>query len=337
MAVLSDRSVAWLSGRVAQIAAEAVLIAASIVLYFGVRGLITTRIGVAYENAERIVGWEQAAGVFVEPRLQSALAEHSTLNEILGAIYIYGHWPVLLSTLLWVLIRHREAYRLFRNAMLISGMAGVVIFALFPVAPPRFLPTYGFVDTVAEQTPAYRVLQPPMFVNQYAAVPSLHLGWNLLMGIAVITLAGHRVLRWFGALMPLLMLAAIVLTGNHYLFDGLAGTVLALLALLVARAWQRRRRPPVDRARHTGGEPTRGGGAVSDQAFEPGQTMDPPLGSPVEAAPELGHGLEYDLAHEASAVGRAEPRRDSERGPIATATPDYDGDYSYDLAHDVPK
>jgi hypothetical protein len=219
--------------RVQAIASEAILIAAAIVLYFGVRGLIATRVDVAYQNAERVIAIERSAGVFVEPKLQAAVTVHSWIADTVSDIYIYGHWPVLLATLLWLLVRHREAYRTFRNAMLISGAVGLVIFAAFPVAPPRFMTAYGFVDTVTQETEAYRVLQPPAFVNQYAAVPSLHLGWNLLMGIAVASLAGHRIMRLFGWLMPVLMLAAIVLTANHYLFDGLAGGLIALLSLFV--------------------------------------------------------------------------------------------------------
>jgi hypothetical protein len=168
--------------------------------------------------------------------------QHGWLAEVLGYIYIYGHWPVLLATLLWLLIRHRDAYRKFRNAMLLSGAAGLVIFAVFPVAPPRFLTAYGFVDTVSERTSAYRVLQPPAFVNQYAAVPSLHFGWNLLMGIAVASLGGHWIIRLFGWLMPILMFAAIVLTANHYIVDGVAGGVIALLGLLVAHRLARKPR-----------------------------------------------------------------------------------------------
>jgi hypothetical protein len=220
-----------MAGRAQQVAREVIVIATAIVLYFGVRGLIATRVDLAYQNAERVVAIERSSGVFVEPKLQAAVTAHGWIANTVSYIYIYGHWPVLLATLLWLLIRHRDAYRTFRNAMLISGGIGLVIFAVFPVAPPRFLPAYGFVDTVTEQTEAYRVLQPPAFVNQYAAVPSLHLGWNLLMGIAVAGLAGHRITRLLGWLMPVLMLAAIVLTANHYLFDGLVGAVIALLSL----------------------------------------------------------------------------------------------------------
>jgi hypothetical protein len=230
----SQTPVVWIPHRTQQIVRELLVIVAAIVSYFGVRGLIATRIDVAYRNAENVVSWERSAGVFVEPELQRAVLRHGWLVEVLGDIYIFGHWPVLLATLLWLLIRHRDAYRTFRNAMLLSGAIGLVIFALFPVAPPRFLTAYGFADTVTEHTSAYRVLQPPAFVNQYAAVPSLHFGWNLLMGIAVASVGTHWIVRLFGWLMPILMFAAIVLTANHYLFDGVAGGAISLLSLMVA-------------------------------------------------------------------------------------------------------
>jgi hypothetical protein len=217
-----------------QIVREVVIIVAAIVLYFVVRGLMATRVDLAYRNAQRVIDLEQSAGVFKEKQLQDAIVDHPWLVNAVGYIYIYGHWPVLAITLLWLLFRHRREYSRFRNAMLISGAIGLIIFAAFPVAPPRFLTDYGFVDTVTQETSAYRVLQPPAFVNQYAAVPSLHFGWNLLMGIAWATVARHRIARLFGWLMPPAMLAAIVLTANHYLFDGLVGGSLALLALLVA-------------------------------------------------------------------------------------------------------
>lgn len=230
-----------------RVASEVVVILTGIGLYFGVRGLMETRVDLAYRNAERIVQIEQSAGIFTEPGMQNAVADHGWLVDAVSYFYIYGHWPVLAVTLLWLMIRHRHEYSRFRNAMLISGAIGLLIFAVFPVAPPRLLTGYGFVDTVTEQTSAYRVLQPPAFVNQYAAVPSLHFGWNLLMGIAWATLAGHWIARLFGWLMPPAMLASIVLTANHYLLDGLIGGAIALLALFaVTRIAQRHRRQPLE-------------------------------------------------------------------------------------------
>jgi hypothetical protein len=224
-----------------RIAREVLLIVAAVVLYFGVRGIIAGRTDSAFRNAEWVVRLERTFGFFAEPELQELVLRHDWLVATADHVYIYGHWPVLTVTLLWLLLRHRHEYSRYRDAMLISGAIGLLIFMLFPVAPPRFLPAYGFVDTVTQNTEAYRVLQPPAFVNQYAAVPSLHFGWNLLMGIAWAGLAGHPLARLFGWLMPPAMLAAIVLTANHYLFDGIAGGAIALIGLLAASRLARRR------------------------------------------------------------------------------------------------
>jgi membrane-associated phospholipid phosphatase len=103
------------------------------------------------------------------------------------------------------------------------------------MAPPRFLESYGFVDTVAAGSEAYATLYPASVANWYAAMPSLHVGWTLLMGIALATLAGNRLVRAIGIVLPVAMYAATVLTANHYLADGLAGTMVAVTGLAIAR------------------------------------------------------------------------------------------------------
>src|SRR5207245_6943769 len=118
------------------------------------------------------------------------------------------------------------AYPLARDAFCSAGTVGSIIFVTSPVAPPR-LAGVGVVDTVTMYSHAYRVLQPPAFVNQYAAVPSLHFGWDLLIGIALVREAKWLPARIFGAIVPALMCAAIVVTANHYIFDAMAGGVVA--------------------------------------------------------------------------------------------------------------
>ena len=97
--------------------------------------------------------------------------------------------------------------------MLLSGAIGMVIFALWPVAPPR-LADLGLVDTVTEYSRSYRVLQPPAFTNQYAAMPSLHMGWDLLIGLAIIVAASRLWVRVIGGLLPVLMGWAVVATAE---------------------------------------------------------------------------------------------------------------------------
>jgi membrane-associated phospholipid phosphatase len=124
--------------------------------------------------------------------------------------------------------------------MMISGGLGLCVYTTYPVAPPR-LANLDLVDTVVEQSSAYRVLQPPAFVNQYAAMPSLHVGWDLLVGLALVAAAGTVWLRTVGRVMPVLMAFATVATANHYLLDVLGGVAFALVGLAGALLIERRR------------------------------------------------------------------------------------------------
>jgi len=146
-------------------------------------------------------------------------------------------------TLGWLFVKHREMFPVFRSAMLLSGAIGIVFFILFPMAPPRFLGDLGFVDTVTMHSEAYRVLQPPSLTNQFAAMPSLHVGWNLLMGIAIVSFASNRFWKVFGVLMPIAMYAATILTANHYFLDGVVGSALALTGLALAWKISRPKQP----------------------------------------------------------------------------------------------
>jgi hypothetical protein len=162
---------------------------------------------------------------------------------LMNWVYIWGHWPVIAAVLLWLFLRHPDGYRQIRTTMVLSGAVGLVVFALYPVAPPRLAPL-GLVDTVTDLSTSYRVLQPPAFVNQYAAMPSLHVGWDLLMGYALVTYGGHRLLRVVGVLLPIAMVSAVILTANHYVVDAVAGAALVLSCLVVVSSRPSRRGTP---------------------------------------------------------------------------------------------
>ena len=216
-------------------AREVATIGSFIFFYFFVRGLMHSKAGDAVAHARDLVRFEQSLGIFHEVQIQGWALKHDWLVDAVNSMYIYGHWPVVISTLVWLLISHRDQFPVFRSALLISGAIGLVVFVTFPMAPPRFLPDLGFVDTVTLHTNAYRVLQPPAFTNQYAAMPSLHVGWNLLMGIAIFTLTVKWYWKVFAVAMPLLMYLATILTANHYILDGVAGSAVALIGLAIAR------------------------------------------------------------------------------------------------------
>ncbi|MGI9605670.1 MAG: phosphatase PAP2 family protein [Acidimicrobiales bacterium] len=256
------------------------LFLAAVFTYFAVRGVTEGGEGVANRNADRLLTLEQRLGVDFEERLQEALLDNQWIVDVANWIYIWLHWPVIGATLVWLVARHRDVFFELRNAIFISGFIGFFIFAFFPVAPPRLFGV-EYVDTVTEHSSAYRVLQPPGLVNKFAALPSLHFGWNLLIGIAWYNASRTRRTLVAAILMPVGMAFAVVATANHWTLDVLAGGVVALTGLALERARQhvlesRRERQASSlgdvigrrkRSRPMGeSAPTRGACPVSDRA-----------------------------------------------------------------------
>jgi membrane-associated phospholipid phosphatase len=227
---------------------QIVVIAAAIAVYFLVRGATDSAAAEAVRNAHKLVSFERALGIYHEPGLQHALASSETVRTVFNWIYIWGHWPVIVVTLLWLARRNPDVFRRMRNAMMLSGGVGMVLFATFPVAPPR-LADLGMADTVTLTSHAYRVLQPAVFTNQFAAMPSLHAGWNLLIGLAIIAAARRPLVRLVGALLPMLMVSSVVLTANHYIVDVLAGTALTSVCWILVPRLRGMLRGPLHGAR----------------------------------------------------------------------------------------
>jgi membrane-associated phospholipid phosphatase len=208
--------------------------------YFRVRHLTEGARDVAVAHGRDLVSLERHLGIDVEGATQRLFTRSGLVETLANWVYIYGHWPVIIATMSWLAWRHRDVFLRLRDAMVISGALGMVVFVTYPVAPPRLL-HLGLVDTVAEHSSAYRVLQPPAFTDQYAAMPSLHAGWDLLVGIAIVTAAGSVALRIVGIVLPVLMMTAVVATANHYVIDVVAGVALVLFGQLVALRIDRRR------------------------------------------------------------------------------------------------
>ena len=211
------------------------LIVAAFLLYYIVRGSVVDRATEATSRAIRLVELEQRLGLFWEGQLQAWVMSSELLVKLFNGIYVYAHFPLVAAIGLWLFFFHRNNYVFFRNAFLISGAIGLIMFNLFPTAPPRLLPwPYGPVDTMAAFSRINYDIQPAAFVNHYAALPSLHFGWNLLLGLAVVWSTRNIVARTFGAVMPIAMGLAVVVTANHFILDVLLGTVVALFGLGLA-------------------------------------------------------------------------------------------------------
>jgi membrane-associated phospholipid phosphatase len=206
--------------------------------YFGVRNLTVGAAPEAFSNADRLGRLEERLHLAWEQPLQDALLDGDAFVALFNWIYIWGHWPVIITAAI-VLYRTRpDRYLLLRNAMFLSGALGFLFFALLPVAPPRLVDP-SLVDTVTLHSDSYRALQPPGLTNQYAAFPSLHFGWNLLVGVVVFGATRNVLLRVLAVVGPAAMGVAVVVTANHYVLDLLGGMAVVLLALWIVsrRYW----------------------------------------------------------------------------------------------------
>ena len=212
---------------------QVLLFVGAAVSYFAVRNVTQGSEASADANADRIIALERWLGIDWETALQGLIIDHDLLVDLANWVYIYGHWPLIGITLVCLFLRAPADYRILRNAMFISGAIGLVIFARYPVAPPRFGALEVF-DTVTDRSDSYRTLQPPGLINRYAAMPSLHFGWNLLLGIVVWRVTSNRLLKAAAVVVPVAMAYAVVVTGNHYVADVIAGGAVALAGLACA-------------------------------------------------------------------------------------------------------
>jgi hypothetical protein len=222
---------------------EIVLVSVGFIFYYVSRGLVVERTAEATSRAVQVVQLEQRLGIFLwETKMQAWVGSSELLAHIFNNIYVYAHLPLIGAIGLWLFFFHRQRYGLLRNAFLISGGIGLIIFNLFPTAPPRLLPwplSDQVVDTMVSFSKVNYDIQPAAFVNRYAAMPSLHFGWNLLLGLGIIWNTEHIWGKAFGVIMPAAMFLAVVATGNHFILDVVAGTIVALGGLAIAYLLER--------------------------------------------------------------------------------------------------
>jgi len=196
-----------------------------------------------------IVAAERSLGVFREHAIQTASASVPGLAGLLGILYISLHFVGTIVFLIWVHRRRPEAFGVVRTTLVVATGLALVGYLTYPAAPPR-LANLGFTDTVTKS--AGINLSSDLLgalYNPLAAVPSLHFGYSLLVGVGLAVLARRRWVKVLGALYPAAMLYIIVATGNHFFVDALLGGAVVVAAWFVARALARAERRTGARAR----------------------------------------------------------------------------------------
>jgi hypothetical protein len=210
-------------------------------LYQLVRGLTDTGHEAAFANAQHVISLERSLGSFFEPGLQQALIDHASwLVDFANFMYLNSHFVITTGFLAWLYLFRNEHFYFVRNMFMVAMGLALVGYALYPTAPPRLFPGEGFTDTISTFTGvAQDSGTAGLLVNKYAAVPSMHIAFSLMIAVPAASLSRHSFARTLWSAYPLCVFFVIVATGNHFWFDAAAGAAVACLAVLAARALAR--------------------------------------------------------------------------------------------------
>jgi hypothetical protein len=228
-------------------------IAAGFLLYEFGRTLTEGDYATAVANAESLIRLQDFLGFPEEGRFQGWVFDNSWLVEPFNTIYSFFFLATTVGGLIWLSFNAPPVYHMARNAMGIATFSALAVFALIPMAPPRMVELSGLADSHA------RVGLAHGYVNEFAAMPSLHVGWMALIGWALARAIGGTRGKVVGIVPPAMMMVTVVVTGNHFWMDGIVGSALCVVpAVLIDRlpAGSGRRLLPIGPGARATPEPT---------------------------------------------------------------------------------
>ena len=195
--------------------------------YSTVRRITADSTKIAAENAVNLVKFQDWMGFPNEATLQGWFIDSEVLIKIANTFYFVMHFPSMIVFLVWVMVRKIEWMPQVRASLCLATFSGLIIHLLFPLMPPRLMVSYGFIDTAKVFGPDPYSLGIAKAANEFAAMPSLHVGWALLIALAAIRILKTPA-RWLMLLHPILTTIVVVITANHFWLDIIVGAILAL-------------------------------------------------------------------------------------------------------------
>lgn len=218
---------------------EAAAVVGLYAAYETARGLVAGNAAEADRHARDVMAVERALHVFGEADVQRAVHSLPGFADLLGGAYLTLHLSVTGALLVWLYKRRPAAFPFARTALLLASAFSLVGFVLYPTAPPR-LAGIGIADTIsAERIDINHGLVSALY-NPYAAFPSMHIAYALLVAYCLAAATRNRLVRMLAWLYPPTVLLIIVATGNHFFIDAAAGALIAVLAVASAKALTRR-------------------------------------------------------------------------------------------------
>jgi membrane-associated phospholipid phosphatase len=220
-----------------------------------VRGLASIGGARPMADATRIIDLERALHVFAEPRIQAWTTHHARwLLDIADWSYLNAHFALSAGALAFIYLRRNESFRTVRNAFMLAMLIALVGYCVYPTAPPRLMPQWGFSDSVRQFTGVNGEQGAAgVLLNPYAAIPSMHVCFALLIGPAMARLVRNPLARSLWLLYPPFIVLVVVITGNHYFTDVVLGALTAAVSVALAdrvpdphrrQAGEKRAHPP---------------------------------------------------------------------------------------------
>ena len=231
-AATTGRLRGWLSVR-HSLGLEAALVVTLYGVYELARGLVVVNTREADRHADQLVALERSLHLFVEGRVQHAADALPGLAGLLGVSYLTLHLAVTAVVLLWLHRRRPTAFPFVRTTLLVASALALVGFLAYPTAPPR-LAGIGIADTVSSGHVNLNHGLVSSLYNPYAAVPSMHVGYALIVATSLLRYGRRRLVRSLAAMYPAFVLLVVVATGNHFFLDAAAGALVAALAFAAA-------------------------------------------------------------------------------------------------------
>ena len=227
---------------------QILLFVGALLVYDLVRGLVSG--GNAYKpfsDAMRIIDVERTLHVFIEPSVQAWALNNHWLMDGLDWTYLNGHFVVTLAVLAFIYARRNDSFYFVRNMFMIAMGLALIGYWLYPTAPPRLMPEWGFTDAVSQFLGRGYVDSGPTkaFINFYAAVPSMHVCFAVIVGWSMARLVRRRPAKLVWSMYPLFVTFVVIATANHYLTDVFLGALTAGASALLAQRLLARARPDV--------------------------------------------------------------------------------------------
>lgn len=203
--------------------------------YDVVRGVAEGKHQAAFAHGQQVIDFERSTHTFFEPSLQSFVLPARFLVEFANQVYMNSQFAITISFLVWLYLFRNQFYYFVRNMFVASMGLALIGYALYPTAPPRLYPQYGFVDTMVDFSNVnHDSALVKVFINPYAAMPSMHCAFALMIGVTGVRVVRNQLAKVLWAVWPLLVMSVVIVTGNHYWLDIAAGALVAGLSALIA-------------------------------------------------------------------------------------------------------